>query len=448
MKGVWQRTIVDNNGNVQPFASVEFRDESDNSLADIYSDATGTVSPGNPKTADAFGFLRVYLEPGVAHKITASTALFSAQWRYEQVNPGVATSTDAGLMSAAQVTKLAGVEALADVTDAGNVGAAIFGATAKTTPVDADTVGFTDSAASNVLKKITWANIKATLKTYFDTLYQSAVATGQTVGAIPSNGTDATNDINFSAGVKRDSTNVYSIIAASVMTKRADAAWAAGTGNGGIASSGGTPLTFSANTDYHFHLLGKSSDPTAYDYIFDTSVTCALGLTTAAVISAGFDLYKRVGSLRTGASAAWPLFVATESAVGRVEYVFKDPAFDYNKAWAGVEDAAQTATLLRVPGGIQVLVTVGVSFTDNTPAAASCLLVTSFDQNDVTPSVAGSSWLAHFRISAAGAVIPIAVGGELRVRTSTSRTFRFRATGSTADHQFSVCALGWVDSIL
>ena len=50
-------------------------------------------------------------------------------------------------------------------------GALINGATAKTTPVDADFVGLMDSAASNVLKKLSWANIKATLKTYFDTLY-------------------------------------------------------------------------------------------------------------------------------------------------------------------------------------------------------------------------------------------------------------------------------------
>lgn len=47
----------------------------------------------------------------------------------------------------------------------------ITAATGKTTPVDADTLGLVDSAASNVLKKLTWANLNATLKTYFDTLY-------------------------------------------------------------------------------------------------------------------------------------------------------------------------------------------------------------------------------------------------------------------------------------
>lgn len=56
-------------------------------------------------------------------------------------------------------------------------GALILGATAKTTPVDADFVGLMDSAASNILKKLSWLNIKATLKTYFDSLYPSGSGT-------------------------------------------------------------------------------------------------------------------------------------------------------------------------------------------------------------------------------------------------------------------------------
>ncbi|MES3013278.1 MAG: hypothetical protein V4750_06050 [Pseudomonadota bacterium] len=62
-------------------------------------------------------------------------------------------------------------------------GALIASATAKTTPVDADYIGLMDSAASNVLKKLSWLNIKATLKTYFDTLYL-ALAGGTLSGAL------------------------------------------------------------------------------------------------------------------------------------------------------------------------------------------------------------------------------------------------------------------------
>jgi hypothetical protein len=48
--------------------------------------------------------------------------------------------------------------------------AAIHGATNKTTPVDADEFGIWDSV-TGLLNRLSWANLKATLKAYFDTLY-------------------------------------------------------------------------------------------------------------------------------------------------------------------------------------------------------------------------------------------------------------------------------------
>jgi len=50
------------------------------------------------------------------------------------------------------------------------VAPAIHAAPSKATPVDADELGIWDSVGL-VLNKVTWANIKATLKTYFDTVY-------------------------------------------------------------------------------------------------------------------------------------------------------------------------------------------------------------------------------------------------------------------------------------
>jgi hypothetical protein len=44
-------------------------------------------------------------------------------------------------------------------------------ATSKTTPVDADELPIVDSASSFSLKKLTWGNLKATLKAYFDGIY-------------------------------------------------------------------------------------------------------------------------------------------------------------------------------------------------------------------------------------------------------------------------------------
>lgn len=49
-----------------------------------------------------------------------------------------------------------------------DIAAITHAATSKTTPVDADELPLVDSAASNVLKKLTWANLKAALATWIN----------------------------------------------------------------------------------------------------------------------------------------------------------------------------------------------------------------------------------------------------------------------------------------
>jgi hypothetical protein len=69
----------------------------------------------------------------------------------------------------------------------------IHAATNKVTPVDADEFGIYDSI-TGLLNKLTWANLKATLKTYFDTLYSptwqtwTPTFTGLTLGNAVVNG--------------------------------------------------------------------------------------------------------------------------------------------------------------------------------------------------------------------------------------------------------------------
>lgn len=63
------------------------------------------------------------------------------------------------------------LEIEATAPTAGQIATVITSASSKTTPVNADLFTLVDTEDANALKKITWANIKATAKTYFDTLY-------------------------------------------------------------------------------------------------------------------------------------------------------------------------------------------------------------------------------------------------------------------------------------
>jgi len=94
-------------------------------------------------------------------------------WRVVSVSDGVATFREVAGGGATTAS----------------VGALISGATSKVEPVDADQFGLSDSAAGGVLKKLSWLNLKLTLKAYFDPIYRAAgtaindVLTGFSVGS-------------------------------------------------------------------------------------------------------------------------------------------------------------------------------------------------------------------------------------------------------------------------
>jgi hypothetical protein len=68
----------------------------------------------------------------------------------------------------------------------GDVAGDTHASPSKAVPVDADEMPLVDSAAEWVLKKLTWGALKAALKSYFDTLYQAAGLTWETLSGKPS----------------------------------------------------------------------------------------------------------------------------------------------------------------------------------------------------------------------------------------------------------------------
>lgn len=92
-------------------------------------------------------------------------------------------------------------------------------ATTKTTPVDADEIPLWDSI-TGLLKKLTWVNLKATLKTYFDTIYMVIVSPGATGNILTSNGS-----IWTSAAPAVDSRIVGSTTSSATPTINTDTYW-------------------------------------------------------------------------------------------------------------------------------------------------------------------------------------------------------------------------------
>lgn len=158
--------------------------------ANIQTHVTGTGSPhtaagvgaepalGNPSADDyvlssKMSGTRSWIAPpaGGVTSVSGTAPIASSGGTTPAISISAATTGAAGSMSSADKTKLDGISSGADVT-----GAAIHAASADTL-ADADEMGFWQTAGS-ALKKITWANIKAALKTYFDTLYKTITSDG------------------------------------------------------------------------------------------------------------------------------------------------------------------------------------------------------------------------------------------------------------------------------
>jgi hypothetical protein len=81
---IFQRTIVDNQGNVVSGALVEVRNEATSALATIYNDRALTSVKANPFTTDSTGFAQFYVARG-EYRVKATFSGTEIIWRYVQM---------------------------------------------------------------------------------------------------------------------------------------------------------------------------------------------------------------------------------------------------------------------------------------------------------------------------------------------------------------------------
>jgi len=120
--------------------------------------------------------------------------------------------------------------------------------------------------------------------------YAGLVSRGHIDGLTCSNAADADHDITIAAGQAIDSTAAHAPSLGSAITKQIDAAWAAGTGAGGIDTG-----TVAADTFYYIWLIRKDSDG-SIDALFSLSAT-------APTMPAGYTYKRRIMTVCTDAAA-------------------------------------------------------------------------------------------------------------------------------------------------
>jgi hypothetical protein len=165
-----------------------------------------------------------------------------------------------------------------------SIGAAQFNKLAITgqtsaTPATGDSIIFSDVSDSGNVKKATIADVLSLQGTISIAAFTNKILYGCTLS---NNVTDATNDIDIAAGscVSDDGTTVMTVTA---ITKRLDAAWAVGTGNGGLDTGS------IANTTYHLWVINRP-DTNVTDVLFSASAT-------SPTLPTNYTKKKRIGAV-------------------------------------------------------------------------------------------------------------------------------------------------------
>ena len=237
-------------------------------------------------------------------------------------------------------------------------------------------------------------------------------------GLAVTNAADTDHDITVAAGSIMDSTNTVLLTLGSAMTKRIDAAWAAGTGNGGYASASG----IAADTPYRFFAL-KLSDG-SIDLGWDVSETAV-----TLLAASGATHYRRLD---------WSV---TDSSSNIKNHVLEGPT---TRTW--VTGSTEFSGAPTVAGALVSTVTppnqVGVFL--NSLHTGSTDLSSVLVNSVAIPTLAPALNNGMIQVDSSGAENAYTYEKKL-IQVNSSRQVRQRSDNTSAN--LRLVSLGWNNNI-
>ena len=232
---------------------------------------------------------------------------------------------------------------------------------------------------------------------------------------------DATNDIDIAVGSAMDDANLRMLTLAAATTKRLDAAWVVGSGQGGLDTGA------IADTDYYIWLIQRS-DTGVVDVLFSTS-------NTAPTMPTNYNYKRLIGWIKRSGATIVP-FKTYELSGGGIEFAWVTPRVDVSLL--NTLTTSRRTDAISVPLNFSVLADITASIYDATGNAYARVMCP--DEADVAPTDLSST-------SGAGAnlgTVPGAWVGILNaaVRTSAAGLIAARANLATVD-RYTVSTSGF-----
>lgn len=236
------------------------------------------------------------------------------------------------------------------------------------------------------------------------------------------NTTDAINDIDIAAGeCASTESNPVLMVLQSTLTKRLDATWSVGTGNGGLDVGSVSDAT------YHVWIIQRS-DTGVVDALFSLSAT-------SPAMPSVYDRKRNIGSIVRLAGQIIPFVQDNDYFTYKTVQPY--PSSITNPGTTGFLLSPPLPTGKRIVGRFSL----GMGAAAGNLDSPVYVRLTDPSCVDVAATVSNFNAILY-----SAQTSQIVIGGEVNVLTDTSARVRLRINGSAGGTTIYLNTIGWIDS--